>query len=438
MTSVDTLRAVIRPASCDKGLTLTTSIPLVSAATLVVGLLFLALLPRAMAVDGHTDYAWSYAPVARSVMAGNGIRLPDGEPALRYPPGYPLLLATAFTIGNRVGADEATAALALNMVAFCASGVLLFALAARLWGPRRAWLAWMVWATYPLTLYLLKQPNSELPFLAMLLGTAYAIAGTLAVQRWWLWMFCGVLTGATMLIRPIAIGLGAVFASLALLAAPQRRAQAALLLVAGNVMAVAPWETWAFVQSGRIIPLSTGGVNGVLDGLTFAVRDKGFRDGAWAPSAAVATMRRLNDRDPELTTFGAVAAALSAEVVDAPRGVIELGAVKALRSWYATDSQRGERLTLIIQVFYLVLLLAATRSALQIGGTARHMAIGAWVVTSYFWALTVASLSIVRYMVPPINVLFVLIPALFWRNPPTHLSHSHTDHVTSDVPTSVK
>jgi hypothetical protein len=88
-----------------------------------------------------------------------------------------------------------------------------------------------------------------------------------------------------------------------------------------------------------------------------------------------------------------------------------LAALKAARSWYGTDSQRLDPMVLVLQGVYLAVIGAASAIAWRSGGVARRAVAAAWTIAAYFWAMTIASTSLVRYMVPAMSLLFVILPA---------------------------
>jgi hypothetical protein len=87
--------------------------------------------------------------------------------------------------------------------------------------------------------------------------------------------------------------------------------------------------------------------------------------------------------------------------------------MKLVRAWYGTDSQRMERYILLIQAVYLALLGWAAWMAWWKGGEKRRLAIIVLAVVATFWAMSVLALPLVRYMVPAIGLLFVLLPSVF-------------------------
>ncbi len=379
-----------------------------------ISLAFLLVLPSQMSVNESADYRFAYEPMAHQLLAGHGFLDENGVASIRYPPGYPVLLAAAFALGHGVGVSETTAALALNLVATGAGSLLVFLLAAPLWGRRLALIPWAAWSTYPLALYLLKQPNSEVPFIVLMIGALVCLAplavgddigpGRAAA--------CGVLIGAAMLVRPIAIGLGIVFALLVALARARWRVRLAAVLLAANVLTVLPWELWLYQQTGGFVALSSAGPAALRDGLTFAVRMKGFRSGTWVPDDVRTVMTNISNEYPRLRTSGAVVEVLAREFRRDPIAVTKLLMLKAARSWYGTDSQRFEGAILALQCLYLAAIVLATVAAWMSGSRGRAMVVCAWTIALYFWGMTIISSSLVRYMVPPTALLFILLPAL--------------------------
>ncbi|MGH9365053.1 MAG: hypothetical protein ACRD1B_07300, partial [Thermoanaerobaculia bacterium] len=255
---------------------------LVLAAGLGCVLLFQALLPLSAKRIDSSDYLGFYEPVARQILDGQGPVLADGRPATRYPPGYPALLAGLFGAAHALGLSDTAVLTALSALAMALASLLLLELAASVWPRRRALLAPLAFTTYPLALWLAKQPNSEVPFLVPLYGSVLLFwsvargARCLAVRA----VGCGAVAGVAMLIRPIALGLGVALAVLALAlacASASSRIGTAVLVLAGNFAVVLPWEVWVYRQTGDVILLSTGGVPAMRDGLTFAGQRKGSR-----------------------------------------------------------------------------------------------------------------------------------------------------------------
>jgi 4-amino-4-deoxy-L-arabinose transferase-like glycosyltransferase len=365
-----------------------------------------------------TDFAAFYEPVARNLVDGRGLVDLKGHPAVRYPPGYPFIVAAVLVTARTGLVSENVAFAAVAVGAMAVSCALLWWMARTIWPARLAWLAPALWMTYPLVLWLTLQQSTEVPFTAVFYGSlALFWRATLDTRpRPGKYFVSGLLLGAAMLIRPIAIGAWVVFVIAAWLmhrtAARRVRLLVAGALIAGVAVTVVPWEVWMWRQTGRIIALSDGGASSLRDGLTFALNQKRFRQGVKVPDDVEALMHRLQDKYDTLTSVGATAGVLWAEFTDRPDTVIKLFAVKALRSWFGTDSHRLERETGAVQAVYLLLALAGGWLCWRAGGRTRRLM---WLVAGlvlYFWVMTISVLSIVRYMAPVMGLLFLLTPPL--------------------------
>jgi len=378
----------------------------------LAALVFRLALPSSFRTSSVSDYDDFYAPVARRIAAGLGPTLAPGVPAAQYPPGYPLLLAASFACGRLVGVSESAAALALGVVASGAVAVLLLVLAYRAWGPRAALVAPLAWATYPLALWLTKQPGSELPFVVLLLGGLALAWRALDDRRIALAAGAGLVLGGAMLVRPIGVGVPLVVAAAAPFVRGARAAALAAVVMCGAVVAVLPWEVWVWSRTGDVILLSTGGLPSMRDGLLFGAGSKAYRDAVDLPPRAAAVMEELRPGVTAARSVGDVGRSVAAAWRTRPLGTAELVGAKAARSWYATDSARHERVLLPLQLAYLALAALGGAVAWRMGGASRALALGVAAVVVYFWAMTVLVLSIVRYMVPAMALLFLLLPGL--------------------------
>jgi hypothetical protein len=381
-----------------------------------VVLSFWTILPGSLQSNESSDFEY-YESVARNILAGSGITMEDGSLALKYPPGYPLVLAGMFGLAQGLGVTESYALSVFMLVWLALAALLLFAIARQWWTRLIALGVVVVWITYPFTLWLTKQPNSEIPFFAALFA-ACLLVWVARPARYYhvLQLLSGVSAGCAMLIRPIAVGLGLVLALgvWISLRSQGRRAQimATALILIGNVLTILPWETWVYVRTGRAVFLSQNDISSIRDGLTFGANLKDYRQAMLLPPEVVAVMQDVAVHKQELQGIGDVAALMVGELQTQPLGVLQLFFLKAARSWYATDSGRYEMLGLGIQSIYLALVLLATWRAWHLGGEYRILAWQVWLVVGYFWLMTCSVLSISRYMTPAIGLLFLLLPSL--------------------------
>jgi 4-amino-4-deoxy-L-arabinose transferase-like glycosyltransferase len=387
-------------------------------ASMAVTAALLLALPRGYHVNESSDYLAFYEPVARNVLSGDGLVTPDGSPATRYPPGYPLILASLFGLSEVLHLPDNVVHTGWVLLGMGLTTALLYLLASEVWSARGAALSALAWMTCPLVLWTAKQPGSELPFLiafyaALVLYWRNAFRGDAGRAAL---LACGACLGVALLIRPIAIGIPVVLASASWLCTaglPRRRRLAkALLPLVGVCVVVMPWEGWAYGKTGCLIPLSTGGVPSYLDGLTFAAATKGYRQDVAVPADVLNLMQEIKSREKELTSPGEIASAMKDQWRQHPGAVLKLLGLKLVRSWYGTDSQRMEFPLMVLQVIYLGAALVSTRWAWRRGGGVRGLALLVWVLVFYFWGMTTLVLPIVRYMLPALGLLFLLLPAI--------------------------
>jgi 4-amino-4-deoxy-L-arabinose transferase-like glycosyltransferase len=392
---------------------------LVFIASIMVTILFWTVLPDDYQINENSDYLSFYEPQARKILKGEAFAQTNGTVATRYPPGFPLLLAGIFKAADISGVAEEKMLFVFTATFASVASVFLFMLARTVWGTVLAWVALLIWITYPPFLWLAKQPNSEIPFLVLLYAGFFAFwrltndkrSGSLA-------FVVGVLLGLSMLVRPIAIGIVIVISIMLSLVVRDIKPSAKLLLVTmmllGNLVTVLPWEGWVYLKTGRIVLLSSGGGASIIDGLTFAVNpETPYRRMMEVDRDVVHLMENIQAATSaikEVESLKTVTSVVTGKLLTQPVPMAKLYALKTLRAWYATDSQRFETPLFFMQTVYLIFILFGSVAAWLFGGSARKLMLGVWLVVFYFWGMTTMVLSIARYMVPVMGLLIILIP----------------------------
>lgn len=395
-----------------------TGIFLATSATM---LLFWMTVPGGWSEEGASDYQSSYAPTARHFLAGHGWINAKGKPAVRYPPGFPLLLAGLFQMTRWTGTSERLWLQMFTLLAMGLTCVLFYGLARMVVSGKAALIAAGLWMTYPFHLWLTKQPNSEIPFFPLLYGALFLFGGMLwrGWQRPWIPLMVGALVGSAALVRPIALLVGvilmALMVSLRWRDGGKRWGVLAVCLLVGNIIVIMPWEVWVWQETGKWIPLSTGGAVSIRDGLTCFIHTKGFRRPLKVPPAMREVIEEALQywQEGTLETTGQIARFLEQQIRKNPKGVLQLFWWKMKRAWYGTDAQRPEeRWILLIQMGYLLPALGGSVLLWRRGRWQREWISLVVLMLVYFWAMTVMVLSILRYMVPVMGLLFPSIGIL--------------------------
>ncbi len=372
---------------------------------------FLLVLPSAAKGNDSSDYVEYYAPVAENILNGKGMIDPSGKLGTLYPPGYPVFLAGAYDLADSLGMERIRLIVSLNLLLMSLGCLLVFWTAETIFNTRIALLSAGLWITYLFNLWLIKQPNSEVPFIPLFYGAVYCIVRAIQGQGVGLVVAAGLLLGAAALVRPIVLLLAFVLAAAMVLnrmLSLQKRLSYAVILIAVFCLAVLPWEREVYLQTGQIVPLSTNGPSSILDGLTFTRTSRTDQDRPWMPPSVAQWMQRTWENRQQLRTTGEIFRYLASELKENPKAVLELTGMKLARSWFGTDTRSHERVTQLIQLLYLGL---GASGLFLAGGRFREqrcyivLFIG---LVLYFWGMTVVALSILRYLVPV--MAYLLIP----------------------------
>jgi len=397
-------------------------------ASVMVTTLFMLVLPKEWSTNESSDYTSFYEPVARNILAGKGYTKTGTTIETFYPPGYPIILAAQFAISKATSIPEPLV-LQIFLVVFTALSVLfLFDLARRFSNTKSALIVAFLWMTYPFLLWLTKQPNSELAFMAILFGACDLFFSTIFifVKKDALLIPAGLLFGCAMLVRPIAVFFPlfliiVIWISFRITSTTNSLKKTALLLI-GVIVAVLPWEIYAFSNTGRVIFLSNNDSASMRGGLVYAVSDDLYKEQVRVPDDVRSLMLDTKRKYDDLNSTSKILGYLASQFVENPVAVFKLFGLKALRSWYATDSQRLESYILLIQIPYLIIILVGSRFSWKAGGVARKLLVGIWALVFINWLMNIAVTSTLRYMVPVIGLLFVTVAfiPLFTNRSPSH------------------
>lgn len=373
----------------------------------------------------YNDYLSFYKPPAVSLLSGHGYSWHHGQPALHDPPGYPLILAFFYGVADimHVGREGM-----VNVVTVATLGlacVLVYRLGRAMFGLRVGVLAGLLWVTYPIEMIMAPYRFAEVPFTPILILTALIfVDGAQEGMPTWRRMFViGVLIGFDALIRPQAILLVVPYGlALWLLSRQVRRSRAGAASRAPNVRSwgvlglvgilcvayvatIAPWEAWVKVKTHHVIALSNGGPSAMLNGLTVGLHPKDERGQAHLPASVLAVELRVHADQSHLTTTGKVVSFMGHQFSEHPAAVAELFVLKAGSAFYGTNSLTHQTLIALVQLPYLILMLIGLILAWRSGGRRRWYAVFLVMVVGYMWIMTIAVLSIVRYMTPALGLL---------------------------------
>lgn len=220
------------------------------------------------------DFAWegrspvydaaAYGEIARNLDAGDGFTLGKGatQPASNYSPGLPLFVAGLYKLSG--GEHERFARVVLALIGTL-SVLFSYLIARRLSGPFAGLVGAGAVAIYPALLeyqgMLMGEPLAATLLSGAILSILWAASGEGSHPRA-RWLVPGLLLGALALTRPEYLGVALLAAIVVLIrdrTAWRAGALDAAILLAGVVLAVAPWTIRNAVALDRFVPISTGG-----------------------------------------------------------------------------------------------------------------------------------------------------------------------------------
>lgn len=195
----------------------------------------------------------AYLRLAQNLLTHGTLSLdamPPLTPSIRFPPLYPAFIAavswtgkpSAFTVGAVQSVLDAATAVVLLLLARTA--------VARRWTVAVA----LAYALHPGVLRPARAVISETLFTALLLCAVWTLSRGVKSDRLWATALSGVVFGAAILCRPIALLLPLALSGVVLLLRPRRRALGhGLVLVGAAVLAVTPWSFRSSRVAGRFI-----------------------------------------------------------------------------------------------------------------------------------------------------------------------------------------
>ena len=415
----DQIKADSNIESCNPALRINRAwvLAMIFIGSLLMEIMFVAISPSLPIPQRRVpDFTEYYGPVAQNIMDGKGFIAPSGQVVMRFPPGYPVILSALFTLANGIGIEHLQLLLIFNILTMSLTALVFYLICEFLFGARCGIIAVLFWITYPFNLLLVQYPYSETPFILLLYTALWLFIYGLEKKESLMLASSGVVFGLAALIRPVGILLGLVAAVFVLFAKQSplmKRILWSILLITGFLCSITPWEYYVYAVHGQIIPLSTGGPPSMIDGFTFAIKPALEGTQTAISNDVMTLMQRLAQKWNAEPNTG-LTESLLLEFSKDPTAFLKLLILKTHRSWYGTDSMRVEKLTLLIQAFYLMFGTLGIWQAFT--HNKKHVLILSFLiaVVCYFWAMTIAVLSILRYMIPAMGII-ILFGAVFFE-----------------------
>jgi 4-amino-4-deoxy-L-arabinose transferase-like glycosyltransferase len=383
--------------------------------SITITILFWLVLPGGFREDEVPDYISFYKPVGVNLLEGRGITL-NNTWATRYPPGFPMIVAFFGGLSQLTTIPMQSSIAIMVLIFTSGSVVLLFLIGEKIWGKLGGILGSLLWLTYPIAIYLTKQPNSETPFIFFFLASIYLILISKDLRhRKIIMVFAGIFIGFAMLIRPFAIGLGVILAfSYWLSINPKTRSTIILgiMILFGNLLVIFPWEYVTYMKIGTVIPLSSNGVASLRLAFTYPVKLDGFREPFRGPEDVKQLANYIYDASSNITSSSALLNLIFQAFEKTPITFLKFIFIKLMRSWYGTDTGSLDRYILFIQIPYLMCILISGYLIVRHHFIQKSYFYYVVPILLYFLLMTLVGMPLVRYLLPVFPLLFLLIPVL--------------------------
>jgi 4-amino-4-deoxy-L-arabinose transferase-like glycosyltransferase len=362
------------------------------------------------------------------IEALNGLTTGQHMKTFYEPPLFPVTLAIIYKVSHAFGGHDRLLLALYALVSTALSTVVLFQVAKLIWGPLSAFIVACLWASYPPAIMSASYLGSETLFILCLFLSVYCLFRLIQKPRPLReYAVFGLCLGLTMMARAVAVGL--LFFFLLLLWYGTRRKtafrryiqQVAVIFVVMFIV-ILPWELVAYAQLNQVILLSNADASSLVEGATYAY-DMTYHCPVDIPADVYAFQKDIYDQ--KFKSTGQIVSYVANQLAVRPQTVVLHYFIKALNSWYRTQSCQYDNLLLVVQIPYLLLFIVATVPAMRRKGNPPRATLLAWATVGYFWVTTIIVFSILRYMVPTIGLLFLITPAIadLWQN---HASQKET------------
>jgi 4-amino-4-deoxy-L-arabinose transferase-like glycosyltransferase len=351
-----------------------------------------------------TDYSSCYLPAAQDILKGNFVFQSNGF--IRCAIGYPLVILPAILFSKIFGFNALDIIPIYNVFITAFSACFLFLFIKSMFDKKIALLSSFLWMSYPLNLWFIKNPNTEVPFMLFLFIEMWIFMLAIRNKKIWLFFLSGVVLGFSVLVRPIAIFL-ILFLLIPtfILSSKGKKIISYLILVIGFLIIIAPWMLAASLATGHFVLVSSIGQVTFLDGLSFGIKEGPHGNRVSVPEGVKSVIE-----DAQKEKFNneiSIPLFFLKEFAKKPLSVFELFILKSVRSWYGTSQLWLEKEIFIIQLPYLLSAIAGLFLIFKKYREKINIAVSILLIILYFWLMTIIGPSIARYMVPIIAFVVV-------------------------------
>ena len=324
------------------------------------------------------------------------------------------------------------------MIAF--SAILLLMISQLIWENQDAVFVPYVWITYPFLLWFINQPYPEIPYFVASFFTVYMflLSCRQTSRRYWAYgVIVGLLSAVGMMIKPVGMGVPVIVILVVMILHRERfwqeRIKYSIAVVSGVLVLVMPWSAFVYTNTGKTIFLTDSVVvrNSLINGVTFATRGEEYRKKLTLHPRVERFMKTIeseltSNRDKMLQEQTVTGSQLRDQMevghvldvvikvsLEDPLGALYLLGIKVVRSWYGTDSHKLESYAIGIQLVYISMISLSLIGIIKKSLVHKEILFIVLALILYYWATSVLFEPLVRYLIPALGLLMILLPGLW-------------------------
>lgn len=352
------------------------------------------------ALDFPIDTKVFYSPAAENILAGNGYTL-NGVFADRYPPGYPVFLTGVYAATGQTGENNFfyPYVIALMQAISC---VFLYKTAKILTGSASAAVTAALFFTYPFfaVLSMTHYAWTAMPLFTFIFYASLYLFFKNSLKKPFRGGFflSGFLLGLSALVWPASVYLAVPLGAYLLLSGAKER-KSFLTFIPGAFLPILIWSAVVSANTGSF-RVSSGQWPSVKDGLAHS-SGKQMAQFSFGREA-VEEIEAGN-----IKNMSGIAVFARQKLESDFKDTAAYLMFKLFRPWYATDSERFEKIILAAQAPYLALSILGFIQLLKEKKKEGWLLLA---IVVYFWLAAFSVLSILRYMIPAMGLLMVFVP----------------------------
>jgi hypothetical protein len=357
-----------------------------------------------------------YAPQTESILAGRAFYSSDGVLLDSYPPIQPLILAGLTRIAEALGVFAIKVIVFYNILCYSITATVIYEIGVLMKIRKAIVLSLILGVANPLILFLISFPASEVTYMLFyalsVLQLSKIFDSSFKKVSFVTLVGAGVWFGFGWITRPISIFIP--FCAVASILFFSKNhfwyyAKSAFIILISAFIVITPWQIFTFKESGKFFFLSSRGVNGLRDGLSYNSPLKTFRSKFEFSEDVDSMLQRFQANYEGYRQSSQVIGFLKNELENNPITVLKYYSIKAGRVFYGTDAHKQREETIIkfitfpffisyiISIFYFY----KRRNEYPV---AFKVCVFTLLATLSVWALATIATSIVRYMTPIILI----------------------------------